>query len=222
MVVLILTLVQTVEYNDFMLFQIVFLLPLIHAKTKQNKTKKTRERWRKRRKIVKRRDEMAFILYWILPQCLGPILPEIMKGSVSPFTLLISQWLLYPRPRLSSNTCLECYIVHSHGCGFILPSLDLDCAWPLLLLGSITSSSSYVHKFYHIVSRSYLPYCLMKEWIHWAPALSWLLPFHPRSLSKYVWCRLAPSCSTCRCSLGMFMVGGDFHVLLLCYIYGSS
>ena len=63
MVVLILTLVQTVEYNDFMLFQIVFLLPLIHAKTKQNKTKKTRERWRKRRKIVKRRDEMAFILY---------------------------------------------------------------------------------------------------------------------------------------------------------------
>lgn len=61
MVVLILTLVQTVEYNDFMLFQIVFLLPLIHAHTKktQNKTKKTRERWRERRKIVKRKDEMA-------------------------------------------------------------------------------------------------------------------------------------------------------------------
>lgn len=39
MVVLILTLVQTVEYNDFMLFQIVFLLPLIHAKKKTKKTK---------------------------------------------------------------------------------------------------------------------------------------------------------------------------------------
>ena len=37
MVVLISTLVQTDEYNDFMLFQIVFLLPLIYAKKKKEK-----------------------------------------------------------------------------------------------------------------------------------------------------------------------------------------
>lgn len=56
MVVLILTLVQTVEYNDFMLFQIVFLLPLIHAKKKKKKTpklnKEKHERWRERRKLL--------------------------------------------------------------------------------------------------------------------------------------------------------------------------
>ena len=36
MVVLILTLVQIIEYNDFILFQILFLLLLLHANSNQN------------------------------------------------------------------------------------------------------------------------------------------------------------------------------------------
>ena len=45
-----------------MLFQIVFLLPLIYAKKKKKERKKMQERWRERRKTVKCKDEMAFIL----------------------------------------------------------------------------------------------------------------------------------------------------------------
>ena len=40
MEVLISTLVQTYEYNDFMLFQIVFILPLIYEKKKKKRKRK--------------------------------------------------------------------------------------------------------------------------------------------------------------------------------------
>lgn len=40
MVVLILTLVQIIKYNDFILFPTLFLLPLIHAKKKEKETAK--------------------------------------------------------------------------------------------------------------------------------------------------------------------------------------
>ena len=49
MVVLISTLVQTDEYNDFMLFQIVFLLPRIDAKKKKNEKENAREMEREKK-----------------------------------------------------------------------------------------------------------------------------------------------------------------------------
>ena len=49
MVVLISTLVQTDEYNDFMLFQIVFLLPLIYAKKKKKEKENAREMEREKK-----------------------------------------------------------------------------------------------------------------------------------------------------------------------------
>lgn len=122
-----------------------------------------------------------------------------------------------PTSPLSSNTCSECHAVTAHGCGFILGLLDLDCVWTLLIL--------LVHHHLPVMYISFImlrcfhsspqQVSLMKEWIHWAPALDWLLPFILGpwvNMSGVDWHLLLVSC---RCSLGMFMVEVTLHVLLL-------